>query len=91
MSEQTEQEMNQAIGPDVDIQGAYPSGQVSDRRDADKPAPTKETREAGSLGDLTREVSTSTMAENSGGLGSPVPDDEERQSSDSVRRRLGLQ
>lgn len=80
MSEKTEQEMNQAIGPDVDIPGPYPSGQVSDHRDADKSAPTKETREAGSLGDLTREASTSTVAENSGGLGSPMIDGEERKS-----------
>lgn len=77
MSDKTEQEMNEAIGPVVEIPGPYPSGQVSDRGD-DKPVPTKHTREAASLGDLTREVSTSTLAEESGGLGSPLHDDEER-------------
>lgn len=80
MSDKTEQEMNEAaIGPDVDVQGPYPSGRVSSERgDAGDPAPTKKTREAESLGDLTREVSTSTVAEESGGMGSPLYDEEKR-------------
>ena len=67
----------EAIGPDdVSIPGPYPSGRVSEHGDAD-PEPTKKTRNADSLGDLTREVSTSTVAEESGGMGSPLYDDEE--------------
>jgi hypothetical protein len=34
------------------------------------------TRDTGSLGDLTKEQSTSTVAAESGGLGSPLFDDE---------------
>lgn len=78
MSDKTEQEMNEAIGPDVEIPGPYPSGQVSDHGDADKPAPTTQSRESASLGDLTEEVSTSTVAEESGGMGSSIYDDEAR-------------
>jgi len=87
MSDETEQEMNEAIGPDVDIPGVYPSGQVSDREDSRKPAPTKESREANSLGDLTKEVSTSTVADESGGMGSPLYDAGPVQRSASVWRR----
>jgi hypothetical protein len=76
--------MNEAIGPDIDIPGAYPSGRVPDPGDTPDPssqqqAPTKETRDTGSLGDLTKDTSTSTVAEESGGLGSPLYDDEKRQ------------
>jgi len=77
--ERGEQMNEEAIGPDhVSIPGVYPSGQASDHGDA-RPAPTKKTREADSLGDLTKEVSTSTVAEESAGLGSPVYEDETRQ------------
>jgi hypothetical protein len=41
-----------------------------------EPEPTKATRDAGSLGDLTEDVSTSTMSENTGGMGSPIYDEE---------------
>jgi len=41
-----------------------------------QPEPTKKTREADSLGDLSKEVSTSVVAEETGGLGSPLYDDE---------------
>ena len=75
--EKTEQEMKEAIGPEVTVPGPYPSGQVTSQEEADKSSePTKQTREAGSLGDLTREVSTSTVAEESGGMGSPIYGDE---------------
>jgi hypothetical protein len=68
----------EAIGPgDVSVPGPYPSGQVSEHGDT-TPETTKTTREAGSLGDLTREVSTSTVADESGGMGSPLYDEEER-------------
>lgn len=78
MSDKTEQESNEPIGPDVAIPGPYPSGQVAGHGDTDQPEPTKQTRPADSLGDLTREVSTSTVAEETGGMGSPLYDDEER-------------
>lgn len=78
MADKTEQEMNEAIGPDVEVPGPYPSGQVSDSGDAGTPEPTKETRESDSLGDLTKEVSTSTVAEESGGMGRPLYDEDKR-------------
>jgi hypothetical protein len=81
MPERTEQDRNEAIGPDVDIPGVYPSGQVSGEGDSGKPAPTKETRRADSLGDLTKDVSTSTVAEESGGMGSPLYDEGKRKDS----------
>jgi hypothetical protein len=72
-AEQLDEDVNEeAITADVSIPGPYPSGDVSDRGDADEPEPTKEERAAGSLGDLTTETSTSTVAEESGGLGSPT-------------------
>ena len=76
--------MNEAIGPDIDLPGAYPSGQAPGPGETPDPSsqqqvPTKETRDTGSLGDLTKDTSTSTIAEESGGLGSPLYDDEKRQ------------
>jgi hypothetical protein len=71
-------EMNEAIGPDVHIPGPYPSGRGDPTGEplSSEPEPTKTTRGAGSLGDLTEEVSTSTMREETGGLGSPMYDDD---------------
>ncbi|MGH3873044.1 MAG: hypothetical protein ACRDSR_16320 [Pseudonocardiaceae bacterium] len=65
---------NEAIVADVDIPGPYPTGRGDPTGEplSDGPAPTKETREAGSLGDLTKTVSTSPMVEETGGLGSPI-------------------
>lgn len=81
-AEQLNEEVNEeAIGPDnVSIPGVYPSGQVSEHGDAAS-EPTKDTRDADSLGDLTKEVSTSTVAEESGGMGSPSYGDEGHRNS----------
>lgn len=42
------------------------------------PEPTKETRGAASLGDLTKDVSKETVREETGGLGSPAYDEQKR-------------
>ena len=77
-AEQPTNDTNDAIGPDVDIPGPYPTGRGDPTGEplSPGPEPTKETRDAGSLGDLTEEISTSTMREGTGGLGSPVYDEE---------------
>jgi hypothetical protein len=81
----TTEDMNEAIGPDVTIPGPYSSGRVSDSGDAGEPEspqsePTKTTRGEGSLGDLTKEVSTSKAAQETGGVGASerLYSDEER-------------
>jgi hypothetical protein len=73
-AEQTPEDMNDAIGPDVHIPGPYPSGRGDPTGEplTSEPEPTKETRSPGSLGDLTKEISTSTIREETGGLGSPL-------------------
>jgi hypothetical protein len=82
MPDKTEQPTNEneAIVADVDIPGPYPTGRgdLTGKPPSSEPEPTKETREAGSLGDLTKEASTSTMREETGGLGSPIYDEGER-------------
>ena len=77
-AEQPTDDMNDAIGPDVDIPGPYPTprGDPTGEPMSAEPEPTKETREAGSLGDLSKNVSTSTLSEETGGLGSPIYDKE---------------
>lgn len=77
-AEQPANDMNDAIGPDVDIPGPYPTsrGDATGEAMSSEPEPTKATRDAGSLGDLTEEDSTSTMREGTGGLGSPMYDEE---------------
>jgi len=69
---------NDAIGPEVHIPGPYPTGRGDPTGEplSAEPEPTKETRSAGSLGDLTEEESTSTMREETGGLGSPLYEEE---------------
>ncbi|MGH3801795.1 MAG: hypothetical protein ACRDTD_17015 [Pseudonocardiaceae bacterium] len=69
---------NEAIVADVDIPGPYPTGRGDPTGEplSAEPEPTTETRGAGSLGDLTEEVSTSTTREETGGLGSPTLDEE---------------
>lgn len=77
MSEQSTEKMNEAIGPDVDIPGPYPSDRVSGPAEAEsQPKPTKETREAKSFGDAAEEQSTSVVAEETGGQGRPTYDDQ---------------
>lgn len=67
-----------AIGPEVDVPGPFPTGRGDPTGEpmSTEPEPTKATRNAGSLGDLTEEVSTSTMREETGGLGSPIYEEE---------------
>ena len=69
---------NDAIVADVNIPGPYPTGRGDPTGEplSSTPEPTKETRDAGSLGDLTAEASPSTMREETGGLGSPRYDEE---------------
>lgn len=69
---------NEAIVADVDIPGPYPTGRGDPTGEplSAEPEPTKETRDGGSLGNLTEDVSTSTAREETGGLGSPVFDEE---------------
>jgi len=80
-TEQSRDEMNQAVGPEVSIPGPYPSVDApTSAETANAPSPqqaqTQVTRDTGSLGDLAKEQSTSTVAAESGGLGSPLFDDE---------------
>jgi hypothetical protein len=76
--EQPTDDTNAAVGPDVDVPGPYPTprGDPTGESLASEPEPTKATRDAGSLGDLTEGTSTSMMRENTGGLGSPLQDEE---------------
>lgn len=81
------QPVNEGIGPDVKIPGPYPTGKAPNSREAaeavshqSEPTDTS-TEHAASLGDLTKDVSTSTVPEDSGGLGSPSYDTEEPESS----------
>jgi hypothetical protein len=69
---------NEAIVADVDIPGPYPTGRGDPTGEplSSEPEPTKATRGTGSLGDLTEGTSTSTMREETGGLGSPIYNEE---------------
>ncbi len=77
-AEQPTNDTNDAIGPEVDVPGPYPTGHGDPTGEPLSPEsePTKATRSAGSLGDLTEEASTSKMREETGGLGSPIYDEE---------------
>lgn len=77
-AEQATDEMNEAIGPDIHIPGPYPSGRGDPTGEplSREPEPTKETRDAGSLGSLTEQTTTSNARQETGGLGSPSYDDE---------------
>jgi hypothetical protein len=73
-------EVDDSIRADVHVPGPYPSDQGDPTGEplSSEPEPTEVTRDAGSLGSLTEDVSTSTMREDTGGLGSPMLDDEKR-------------
>ncbi|MGH3814883.1 MAG: hypothetical protein ACRDUV_20960 [Pseudonocardiaceae bacterium] len=77
-AEQPTNDTNETIGPEVDVPGPYPTGRGDPTGEplSAEEEPTKATRSAGSLGDLTEEQSTSTMSEETGGLGSPIYDEE---------------
>jgi hypothetical protein len=76
MPDKTEQPTNEndAIVAPVDVPGPYPTarGNPTGQSLSAEPEPTKETRDAGSLGDLTKEASTSAVREETGGLGSAI-------------------
>ncbi|MBV8541075.1 MAG: hypothetical protein JO268_11105 [Pseudonocardiales bacterium] len=69
------------IVADVDIPGPYPSGRGDPTGEplSSEPEPTKATRGTGSLGDLTKDISKGTVGEETGGLGSPLYDEEKRE------------
>jgi hypothetical protein len=73
-------DMNDAIVADVHIPGPYPSDQGDPTGEplSSGPEPTKATRSAGSLGNLTEDTSTSTTREDTGGLGSPIYDEDKQ-------------
>jgi hypothetical protein len=74
-------DMNDAIVADVHVPGPYPSGEgdpTGEPLSSDSEEPTKAARSAGSLGNLTEETSTSTVREETGGLGSPVLDEDKQ-------------
>ncbi|MDQ3763759.1 MAG: hypothetical protein M3460_19735 [Actinomycetota bacterium] len=81
-SNEGEAGMDDSIVADVDIPGPYPSerGDPTGEPLSPGPEPTKADRGAGSLGDLTEDRSTATIREETtGGLGSPIYDEEKRQ------------
>ena len=77
----TNEEEKRKIVADVDIPGPYPSGRGDPTGEPLSPETEQPeaTRTGGSLGDLTKDVSTSSTREETGGLGSPLFDEEKRQ------------
>lgn len=72
----------EAITADVTIPGPYPSATGDPDAEypgSDEPEPTKQSREAGSLGDLTAQRSQGTIRDETGGLGSPIFDEETKE------------
>jgi hypothetical protein len=65
-----------SIVADVDVPGPYPSDGDTGEPLSQEPEPTKATRDASSLGDLTEAASADTTREETGGLGSPLYDDD---------------
>jgi hypothetical protein len=62
-AEHSTDKLNEAIGPDVDISGAYPTGSAptsteAAEADSHPSEPTTTSRQGASLGDLTEDVST---------------------------------
>lgn len=77
---ETKGEMNDAIVADVHIPGPYPADQGDPTGEpfSSEPEPTKATRSAESLGDLTKSMSTSPTRQATGGLGSPIYDEDKQ-------------
>ena len=78
--------LDEAIGPDVEIPAVYPTGSAPNsteaaEADSHPSEPTTTPSEGASLGDLTKDVSTSGVPQESGGMGIPQYDDEERKAS----------
>jgi hypothetical protein len=65
-----------SISADVHVPGPYPSDSTDTSASSSDPEPTKGTRDANSLGDLTEDVGTGKTREETGGMGSPLYDDE---------------
>jgi hypothetical protein len=81
-TEHAADEMNEAVGPDVKIPGPFPTGSAPTSKEAAESdshpsEPAKAPRSGESLGDLTKDVSTSAVPDDSGGLGSAIYDDED--------------
>jgi hypothetical protein len=69
---------NEEFGADVKISGAHPGASApntGEAAEADTSESTDVPRQTGSLGDLTKDVATSPVPEDSGGMGSPQHDD----------------
>jgi hypothetical protein len=77
---ETKGDMKDKIAADVHVPGPYPSdeGDPTGEPLSSDSEPTKATRSAGSLGNLTEETSPSTTREETGGLGSPTLDDDKQ-------------
>lgn len=67
-----------SISADVHVPGPYPSDSTNTSASSSDPEPTEDARDANSLGNLTKDVGTSKMREQTGGLGSPLYNDENR-------------
>jgi hypothetical protein len=81
-TEHAADELNEAVGPDVTIPGPHPTGSApttteAAESDSHPSEPAEAPRSGKSLGDLTQEVSTSAVPDESGGLGSAIYDDED--------------
>jgi hypothetical protein len=76
-TEQPTNENDEIVAP-VEVPGPYPTarGNPTGKPLSAEPEPTKETRGTGSLGDLTKEASTSAVREETGGLGSTIYEEE---------------
>jgi hypothetical protein len=75
-----EEDDNKEIAADVNVPGPYPSGRGDPTGKPLSPEtePAEASRTGGSLGNLTEDASTSSVRDETGGLGSPLSDDEKR-------------
>jgi len=80
LTNETKGDMKDGIAADVHVPGPYPSseGDPTGEPLSSESEPTKATRSAGSLGNLTEETSPSTTRKETGGLGSPTLDDDKQ-------------
>ncbi len=81
-AEHATDELNEAMGPDVKIPGPFPTGKAPTGKEAaesesHEPVPAEAPRTGPPLGDLTKDVSTSAVPDESGGLGSASNDDQD--------------
>lgn len=79
LTNETKGDMKDGIAADVHVPGPYPSSEGDPTGEPlSESEPTKATRSAGSLGNLTEETSPSTTRKETGGLGSPTLDDDKQ-------------